>query len=263
MPLNSNALAGDGSVYGADVAGPVDGLYRAIKWDPIYSHLVRLGLTTNLKLCLDDGVGSTFPGNTTFPPFDQSGSSETWRAVQTATLTSQPSWANSIHKAAAVWSAVAFYYHGFSGSQVIVGDDGTAANAGFQLGITAADKLQIYIDDATGGAALSKTSDGTLTVSSWNMIGVSITEAGGAAAGFLYANGGYAQVGASNTWNPAYTSPSAGAAGYTIQVGAAGNNSRRVDPLGRVSSIAVFQGTAISKANMDSIWAAMRGRYGL
>lgn len=264
MPLNSNALAGDGSVYGADVAGPVDGLYRAIKWDPMYSHLVRLGLTTNLKLCLDDGVTSAlFPSIASFPPVDQTGSTETWVARQLYKVASQPSWADSIHKASAKFTLMAWFYCGnTTAGQGLIGDNGNAAATGFQWLVKATRIVQLYVGN--GASVVNSTNaDTAINNNAWNFIAVSLDATVGAGGGFHYLNGSYNQVSAANTFDSTYSSPSAGGAAQTVEVTGNGNDAVPLLSGSRQPVTVAIQGTALSKANVDSVFAATRGRFGI
>lgn len=267
--FRSNALRSRGGFGQNRIVGPIDGpfvAYRAPNPPSFYTTLLYLGLATNLQLCLDDGVSSSqFPSGTTFPPLDQSGSASAFAQAWLATPASQPSWANPVHQANAIWSVVTFVYQGTASIYGFIGDDGTTST-GFEWYCAATSrKPTAYVGNGASAVLLEATTQGDtgLNTSAWNMVGITVNSVTGVGGGFNYLNGVYNQVGGSDTWDATYSSPSAGAAAQIIQVGGNGNNTRPVSLGSRISCMAMWSGTAITKAQMDLIWTAMRGRYGL
>ena len=252
----------------------------------LMSALTTAALTTNLKLCLDAGDSASYdPGVQTDKWLDRSGGGyDFYRGLGTGVEVQDPTfnggagalesywgfdggdyftydttneaWMETLHKNGAIFSAVMFYYS--SGDAYLLGTD---AFTGTGICINIDTAINVAVSNAST-PVLEKSSDTELETGRWHMVGISITENGGASGGFFYADGDYSQVAASDTWNPNYTSPSAGAASNPMRVGLgiyAGKN----DSGTRVSCLAVWQGTALTKANMDTIWSAMRGRFGI
>lgn len=252
----------------------------------LMSALTTASLTTNLKLCLDAGDASSYdPAVQTDKWLDVAGSGyDFYRGIGTGSEVQDPTftgvasslqsywafdgadyftydttneaWMETLHKNAAVFSVVMFFYSpgtSFSFST----DTGT----GTGIYVTSSSNIAVDVSNA-GSSSFSKTSDAAVGASNWHMIGVSISENAGAAGGFFYKDGAYAQSGSSDTWNPNYTSPSAGSSSQPMRLGF-GALADKNDSGTRLSSLAVWQGTALTKANMDTIWAAMRGRFGI
>lgn len=110
-------------------------------------------------------------------------------------------------------------------------------------------------------APIDKFSDSGPTANAWNFAALSVNENGGATGGFFYLNGAYSQVASSDTFNPNYSS-SAASATEPVRIGRRGN--QEADATGhRVDIVAAWEGTVLSKANLDSIYNDTKGRYGL
>jgi len=248
-------------------------------------------LTTNLKLCLDAGDAASYdPGVQTDKWLDRSGGgydffrgSGTGGDAADPTFTGSASslqsywafdggdfftydttsetWMQSLHKNAAIYTFLFFFRMPSSATFNDTLFDTTAGTTGITAYLNL-DQLKFGVLNAAS-VALQKTGDTALVSSTWNMVGISVNENGGAAAGFLYLNGEYDQVGGADTWNPNYTSPAAGNA-TRASMNLCGDSG--VGYLGsgaRLAALAIWQGTALTKANMDTIWAAMRGRFGI
>lgn len=252
----------------------------------LMSALTTAALTTNLKLCLDAGDSASYdPGVQTDKWLDRSGGGyDFYRGLGTGVEVQDPTfnggagalesywgfdggdyftydttneaWMETLHKNAAVFSAVLFYYAA-GNAHMFATDTGT----GTGVHVSADPQLNIVVSNASS-SCLTKQSDASVATSAWHMIGVSINENAGAAGGFFYIDGNYLQSGASDTWNPSYTSPATGSASNTMQLGLGSFANKNVSGT-KISCQAIWQGTALTKANMDTIWAAMRGRFGL
>lgn len=244
-------------------------------------------LTTNLKLCLDAGDASSYdPGVQTDKWLDRSGGGyDFYRGIGSGSEVQDPTftgvasslqsywafdggdyftydttneaWMETLHKNAAIFSIVAFFYAPASDSYAFGTDTGT----GTGIYVRSSPNIAVAVSNS-GASSFSKISDAVVETNVWHMIGVSISENGGAAGGFLYKDGAYSQAGASDTWNPNYTTPSVGSSSAPSRIGF-GEAADKNYPGTRLSGLAVWQGTALTKANMDTIWAAMRGRFGI
>lgn len=249
--------------------------------------LTDASLTTNLKLCLDAGDSASYdPSVQTNKWLDRSGggydffrgsgtgsdaADPTFTGIAGATGsywafdggdyftydTTNEAWMQTIHKDNAIFSIVAFYFPTV-GVNGLIGN--SAAVTGFQFINNSG--ISFQVDDA-GGTTLSVSGDSSVSNNAYHMAGISLNEATGAGGGFLYLDGNYEQVSSSDTFNSTYSSPSISNASYTLQIAANGNAYIPVKASSRLAAVAVWQGTALTKANMDTIWAAMRGRFGI
>lgn len=253
----------------------------------LMSALTTASLTTNLKLCLDAGdVSSYDPSVQTDKWLDRSGAGyDFYRGSGTGGDTADPTftgsagvlgsywafdggdyftydatnevWMNAIHKNSAIFSIV-FFYFPTTGTCALLGD--SSNGTGFEFINNGYMNFQV---DNAGAPALLITGDSPVSDNAYHMAGISLTEATGAGGGFMYLDGSYNQIGASDTFDSTYSSPSAASASYTLQIAAGGNASLPAKASSRLACVAVWQGTALTKANMDTIWAAMRGRFGI
>ena len=96
--------------------------------------------------------------------------------------------------------------------------------------------------------------DSGLTLNVDHHLVVSIDEAGN---GFIGADGVYMQVGSSNEWSAAYTSPSTGNASQTLQVGALGSSLMQLLSGDVLYDFAILEGVALSKAQTDDVLAEL------
>lgn len=253
--------------------------------------LTTLGLTTNLELCLDAADTQSYSSGQKW--LDRSGNGVDFflgadinASTDDPTLTGAPgapttywlfdggdffrydstneTWMENLHKDNAVFTFVAFIYQDDAGDDTEI--FGTNGEASSNVGISWESNngvITVKVADGSGSLALNPLGDTTLSATSWHMVGLSLNEAGGASGSFLYADGAYNQVSASDTFDGAYATPSASNATFTAEIGATGNATTVSDAGQRIACIAVWEGTALTKANMDSIWSAMRGRFGL
>lgn len=137
-------------------------------------------------------------------------------------------------------------------------------------GVPANSQLEVVVSRASANTALYKGSAVfALNRPGWNIVGLSLNEAGGSNGAFFYANGGYVLVaGGASTWDGTYSSPASGNAKYRARFGAYGLNT---------TNGSVFDGSAPNsrwgfggvwsrapaKAEFDAIYALMGPRYGL
>lgn len=257
----------------------------------LYSVLDYLGLTTGLKVSLDAGDSTSYSSGQTW--YDTSGNDEDFYFGTDGTVQSSdptfngvagdlsineymstdgadtfkmvnalPAWLNTIHKDNAAYSIVMFYYAMSSAGEqsilsnygVIDADDGWA----FRLNNN---YPNIYVSKS-GSATLNKTGDTTANANAWNMMGVSVDEATGAGGGFHYLNGSYNQVSASNTFNATYSSPSTNSSDQLRMFQNTDTGHKCVSG-SRLAILGIWQGTVLTKANMDSIWTELGGRFSL
>lgn len=256
----------------------------------LISALTTASLTTNLKLCLDAGDSASYdPAVQTDKWLDRAGSGyDFFRGDVTGVDARDPTftgvagslqsywafdggdqftydtgnevWMDSLHKNNAILSVVTFFYHSVASSlSIAMSSHADGANTGFRYGTDAGGNQHINVR-SSAGATLNVTADTQCPVG-YHMFGLSLNEATGAGGAFFYRDGGYDQVAAADTFNSTYTSPAATGSTLTMSVG--GSAGARTANGNRLNALAVWQGTALTKANMDTIWAAMRGRFGI
>lgn len=117
-----------------------------------------------------------------------------------------------------------------------------------------------FVVRRSGGEPFRATADSAIAVDAWHHGGGSINENGGSVS-FLWADGDYAQVGAADTFNAAYSSPG-GTPGH-FAVGGEGSNDTTTFggfiPNGGLFSCFALWSSPLSKANLDAIRAAFGG----
>lgn len=250
------------------------------------------GLTSNLKICLDAGDADSYDG-TSQSWLDLSGNGhDFYRGVTSGSEASDPTfngsvgglssaeyfsfdggdnfiydttnetWMQDIHKDGAIYSILCCYYPITSGS--ICGTAGSSGTAiGFKFRVPSGDLL-IDVQNGSGNASSASSTDGAvITNSAWNIGGLSYNEPAGSGGSFYYANGSYAQSDASDTFDGTYSSPSSSNAANTFAIGCSGGTGDRLTSGSRMAWFAVWAGTALSKANFDTLYAALKGRVGL
>lgn len=175
--------------------------------------------------------------------------------------TTNETWMDARHKNNALFTDILIYYPVASlGAQGLMGTIRDGSNApGAKLFLTSAEKLTINVKNGSGDALL-KTADTATTTGAWHFIALVMDEAGGS--GFFYEDGGYKQVGSSDTFTSTYSSPSASAATDTMEIGAIGNASIPVVNGSRIACVASLP-VALSKAQLDAVYAEIGPRFGL
>lgn len=254
----------------------------------LISAITTASLTANLQICLDAGDPLSWTGTgkwqdrsgngydfnlgdgstgTTFPTFNGSVGSTTgnWSfdgGDYFTYDTTNEAWMETLHKNNAVFSMVCFFYQGASTSESYVfATNTTSGTIGLQY-ITSNGSQVLYVTNGSG-TVLQVQTDGAVSANGWHMIGVSLTEATGAGGGFFYLDGAYAQVAAANTFTSTYASPSSSSASLTAALAALGGGTAAANAADiKLSSQAAWT-SALSKANMDTLWTAMRGRFGI
>lgn len=260
--------------------------------------ITAAGLTTDLFLCLDAGDADCTNGtNQTFSDVSGAGNHFYRGANNTATTddptfngtagnitatwdfdggdimrlvaASNPTAIENLHKNNANFTILCGMKLGATTTQAVMGTRGGGFVPGFELRIgDSGATMRLGIDTGAGSFnALDKTGGSTFGTAAFTIWGVSINEAAGAGGGFLYKDGNYNQVSAANTFDATYASPSSSAAGYKMEIGAAGNGAQKVPNGTRIGFVAMWS-RALSKANLDTLFGAtsdigLRARYGL
>jgi hypothetical protein len=166
-----------------------------------------------------------------------------------------PSWVQPFHKDNATLTVM----WGFTGNDggVVLGDAyGLTSDIGFFVE-NAGTRINFAASNGASGG-VSRTSSVLLSTSAPNICGVSVNEAGGASGGIFFANG------TSETFSATYTSPSASSADHTLAIGSAyvGAVSTKFGAATKFYWLAVWD-IALTAANMQAIYSAMRGRFNI
>ena len=184
-------------------------------------------------------------------------------------------WQETLHKDGAIFSMVMWIYptdNTDGGALLGTSNDNGNSARGFRWHLSTSGvngpKAAMRHGAAIGMGAASTT---PLTQDAWNFVGLTIDEATGSGGGFHYLNGSYNQVGGADTFDATYTSPSASGMDGAMRI--LGQVTILSDPYTydgyqpttgtRCAMVGCWQGSVLSKANMDSIYAESRGRYGV
>ena len=254
--------------------------------------LTQLGLTGNLKLCLDAGDGDSFTAGDKW--LDRSGGGYDFHRGEDATtdgteptfngtagalsaneyfsVASKPdyfrydstveSWMDNLFHDNADWAFLCWYWPSSNTpttTNVIFDTTGDVSGSnGVFSDFTGAsgNRLRLLVQK-TGATPLSVTADDvSLPLDQWHFVGARISEAGGAGASFFYRDGGYWQVSAADTFNGAYTAPGVGASNDTMHLLASGDQAFAAANGTRIAMLAMFEGGGLTKANFDAIYDA-------
>lgn len=240
---NSSSYPGSGTIWSNLISAPADGSAQS-------DYNIRLG---------DGSTSTTYPtfngsagSSTAYWSFDGGDYFELDSHVNTTFL-------NSISQNNAVYSWWWVYRMADTTDFQCILSTGTATGSvGFFYGaFNVTDKNALVILRGTGGStALNKEADSTTPTGSYVFEGMSIDETG---SGFFFRNGSYLQVGGSDTFTAAYSSPSASSAGYLV-VCAANTLQYKFRNGGRFATLATYN-VALSLAEMQTNYNAFVGRY--
>lgn len=253
-----------------------------------FGALTELGLSGNTILCLDAGDALSYTSGQTFTDRSAAaydfwlgtgagaeGSDPTFNGVAGAlssaeyfssdggdqfTAKTSPTAVDAFHKDSANFSIVAIHRWGSAADAYLLDNCQALTGPGFSVKFEGGNKIRFFASYG-GATALDKTADGTTTTGAWHFHGISINEAVGAGGGFFYEDGAYKQVGGANTFDATYASPSASAAYSPLRVWT--YNGSNFAPSGSRLGVLLFFDTALSKAQMDSVFTALGPRFGL
>ncbi len=261
----------------------------------LYNAIVKAGLTTGLRICLDAGdrlsydlaqadpqkwldrsgngydfhLGLTGAAAADDPTFNGKAgdlSNKTYFASDGGDAfdydSANETWMNNLHLDNAVMSVVASIFPIASMTNVLFGTINT--NPGVHLRIDTAGKLAFRQSNAAG-PQFDKTADVTMITNAWHIVGMTLDEAGGANASFFYRDGAFNQAGAADAWNGAYTSPGGTNNHFAIMAEGSDDTTSfsQVAPSGMRLQFFALWTTALTKANFDKLFAALRSRPGI
>ncbi|WP_421849896.1 LamG-like jellyroll fold domain-containing protein [Oricola sp.] len=261
----------------------------------LYEVLQSLGLTTNLEMCVDFGVSDCYPGSgqtvsdlsgngedfwrgrystseSADPIFNGTAgdlsdgeyfewdrTSSPWQCLELKSGT--PAWVDNLHKNNAAWTALAWVYphSSASGSRCVmgVGLAGDSTHRGVMFRMDPSNFLRLTVARGTSGSwAKTETSTLAITENAWQLVAISLDEAAGASGSFFQINDD-----AEDTFNGSYSSPSSSGASHALQLGA-DDQEYAMDNGDRMAAAAILS-TALTSANIDAIFNATKGRFGV
>lgn len=252
--------------------------------EPTLSNIIRSqGLTGNLRLLMDAHDKRSYPGSgQTW--FDISGngydfflgtnSSATAEDPTFAGTPGRPDayfafdggdyfrydsanepWMDAIHKDNAKYTFIAWLYPVSGVNNLVMGTAGSfSGHTGFQFGVVSSNKVTMRIPNA-GATVLLQDSAATITGGAWNFVAASVDEA----TGF----GAFQCNATQETFTSTYSSPSSGSASFAAEVASLGNATAPMPNGSRLASLAAWEGTALTQAQIDAIFQTTRGRFGI
>lgn len=247
--------------------------------------ITDLSLTTNLKLCLDAGDSASYSSgqkwldtsgggydffrgadggsSTDDPTFNGSAgglsSAEFWSSDGGDFFTYDTTieaWMDNLHQDGATFTVFAVGTPDADASSYMFASESGGTQTGFSFVIQLDGDLNFRIRNGSSTEAEKTTDAGdALSVGNLHGVALSINENGGDVS-FFWADGAPMQVGSSNTFDAVYTSPSAGSAAFTpTLMGANGGGPNGT----QLACVAIWEGTVLTDANLDSIWTALNG----
>lgn len=259
-------------------------VWPSISRQPASQIISALGLSADLEVCLDAGDSASYTSGQSWldtsgngqdfflgangsagaddPTFNGSAGQRSGSEYfsfdggdyLTYDTTNEP-WMNAIHQDNALFTLMFWISVGSLGSvAALCGTNGSASgNTGFNFTKNAADQPRFVVTNS--GSSVFATNFSSLTFTpGWTLVGLSVDEAGSDITAFL--------DGLSGTVASGYSSPSASAATFTMQLAARGNAN---SPLtnGAQMGMAAMWSRALSVAEMTDFFNATRGRYGV
>jgi hypothetical protein len=252
----------------------------------LYSTLLKLGLTTNLQLCLDAGDAESYTGSGQVWK-DRSGGGYDFNLGATSSSEgadptfngtagnvsaseyfsfdggdyctlgqSNPTWAASLSKDNAIYALAAWGWWGGTGSSLyLFNTSPLASSPGAFIRVSAASQQMGVTVYNSGGIALNVSAGATISTGGWHFLGIVVDE--GAATGSVVVDGVVTAL--SST---AYSTPSASNPTQAAQIGGIGTSA--FSPAGsRVASVAMWTGTNPTTTQLASIFTATRGKFGV
>ena len=257
----------------------------------LFTVIQNVGLTANLEVALDAGDATSYTSGQSWKDLSGNGI-DFFRGTDGTAEASDPTfngspgkltlneywsfdggdqfrydsanetWMQNMHKNSALFTLLTFVYLGSTSNQGIMGTGTGSADVGIEYRTKAAEEQELRIF-AGGSTSITKRTDAAVSTGAFHMLALSIDEATGAGGGFFYKDGAYDQVGAADTFDATYTAPSAASATYTLELGSRGNTSQNLTSGSRMACFAAWEGTALTKANLDDIWSRMRDRFSI
>lgn len=254
---------------------------------PVITSLRNLGLTSGLQICLDAGDANSYSSGQSWLDLSGNGDDLFLGATSGATATdptfngtaggrskeeyfsfdgadyfhydgvANPTWADNMHKDSAAFTLVSWFWPGSATSHGLMGtSQSNNNNIGIVWSCNASNgNNTVNVSNGTGAAARSVALNVGVTASVWNFLAFRLDEAG---------NNCFAVRNATKSADQAasYTTPSASAATWIIELGSFGNGSGPVSNTSRMAVFLVYS-AALTYAQINSIFNATRVRFGV
>lgn len=247
--------------------------------------LRKLGLTSNLRLCLDAGDAESYSSGQSW--LDRSGNGyDFFRGADGSATGSDPTfngtaggrssaeywsfdggdyftydttnetWMQNLHKNNALFTLLMWWYVTSGDTLALWGSNGGAGSTGTGMHIYhSASALRFRVVNAT--ATVLDTTSGLTIPTGWVMIGLSVDEAAGASGGLWFCNGN------TETFDTTYSSPSSGNASNTMQIAARGNASNPSANGTRCAQFMAWEGRALTLGEIQAVFQVTRSRFGV
>lgn len=255
----------------------------------LYQIINGLGLTANLKLCLDAGDSASYNSSVqTAKWLDTSGGGyDFFRGTSTSGDAAEPTfngtagglssseyfsfdgadyclydtttetWMNNLHKDGVLCTFFVVYYSIASGVAERIFATRPTGAAGTTFIKDASNKAQINSFNTTT-SVLSVSSTNTISSNAWNIMSISLNEPNATNNIFMKINSNSVE-----TLSGAYSSPTATNVTGTPAIGSLANGTSPIASGARIACLAVWEGTALTSANLDSLHNSIKGRFGL
>lgn len=252
-------------------------IVRGGAWEAVQS----LGLTTNLKICLDPKNSTSYSGGQTWsdlsgnsgdfyrgatsgaegsdPTYDSNGYfTSDGGDFFTYTAGGRPAWMNNVHKDNARFTIAMWLYVTSAGAGSSLGFIGNSNSVnGFFLGQASGNNV-LFIVFHGSGQAKSLTGPVNVPHNQWALFSVSLDEAVGASGASVGVNDQFLNN------NSTYTSPSAVNGTETLAIGkrhsAYGTN---LSSGSRYGMVFFWEGSRLTNTNITNLYNATKGTYGL
>lgn len=285
MPLYPQISARNGR-FAAGNAARNAGLVPPYGGVDLITALTHLGLSDNLRLCLDAGDSSSYSSGQSW--LDRSGNGyDFFRGATSGATTDDPTfngsagahtsseywsfdggdffqydttnetWMDNLHKDNAVFTLMAWVYPAsFSANQALFTTHALSSNIGIRWTLATAGVAQIGVGNGSVGTVSNGQANSPgITAATWGCLGLSLNEPTGRQIGF---GNGRTTIGSAT-----YTSPSASSAGSTARIGATGNLGNPFLSGSRIAMFMAWEGKALTISEMTAVYQATRNRFGV
>lgn len=261
----------------------------AVKWPTLNQVISQLGISTNLKLCLDAGDLASVASGSQTKWLDVAGSGyDFFRGTDGTSQTSDPTfngtlgaqsaneywgldggdffrydttnetWMQNLHKTAAKWAFAGwFWIPSTASASALFGTDGGVAGTGIHVFVAGGTPLLSVAVYNAGGLVMNALSSDSVGIGAWVFLAGSLDAA--TPLEILHTNGTV------RSQAIAWSSPAAGSASFTMEVSSIGNAAAAfIPPNGaRVACLAIWEGTAVSSANLALLFTQTRAKFGV
>lgn len=282
---NTAVLSATGFLPLSAGAQLVPAAFWARKPKKVKEVLTKIGLSTGLILALDAGDGASYGGtgqvwsdvsgqnnnfnrgvgagadaaDPTFIGVADGQSNQYWSfdGADYFSAVGSPTYANSFHKAGALFSFASFiYWPGVDSTQIFGTSRSRSENGALIFVRGSSSALSVAIQHGTGTTTAAEIeSAGTVPTNTWVFLAGCFNAAAGAGGSYLMINE------AVTVANGTLTSPAVGNPAYSPGVGGVGNVA--LSPAGTRFGYVCLWNTAVSSVQMTSLYQATRKRYGV